>query len=840
MNDWRALESPHYTVFYPPDNEDRARRMMYHLEQNRERVNRITGSDSREGRRQVVIAAEDYGLFAGGFAQSVNNRIGIFTARPGTDSGLSNYTHYYRLVSVHELTHMRQDRNVYGPSRALTGIFGDHLSPNFHSPRWLSEGIATYAESQTDPAEGRLNEGFFDAVLAGKAAQDEMPTLPQLTHDHNIYPRGHFYLFGSTFIRYLTEQYGRESTGEFISIYSRYFWVPFYNLLIPRANLVPAGGLDRAADKAFGKPFGALYAEWRRHEQNEHRDWQIDGEPVAETHRGTMSNLIRARGKLYYFRTDVQSVSPYQYRRVSRLTRYDPDTGDERTLLSTRASDVGRMQSVGDHLYFATREVEYGFQNYSALGWGGTATVKRYDLETGETRTLFQRPIRDFVARADGTIVYATERQDGFGSTIWRYRNGDMEKLGTVDELIAELHRHGDRIIAVSKKSGGTWDVTTLDLQSLRFERLIASNKAEKLVSVTSDGIYFSANYDRRVAVYRRDFATGDIERMTSGGYAREGVIAGGDFYFLSGVVDGMGLYKTDIEGEPIDAPANTRPEQSVDLDTLDVPIREQGAIAANLRELIPPDRRLAPVLAAGEDALGTNEFVLDFTAVGIQGLWRTRLFRPLSVAAFFDRDFTDGDSTGGISIAYPVYRSAQSGLSAITLDVQTDFDEVVPGAQIQFDTVNHRLALRQQAKLDDERPGTGFNSVATYNYWLDSGTIGLLGGVSSGFDTVDRNRTFEIDGVDEEARTERASLEYTQKLFEIRGGSWNPNTFAGDLYAGPFVDWIEHEGGEITSGGLQVQLEGGLANYNLIPTVGAAFADDGREKGFVRLRLAF
>ncbi len=840
ISQWRVLESPNYEVFFPPDKRQSAREALYHLEENRETVNEITGSDMREGKRQVVVALEDFGLAPGGFADSVADRMAIFTGHPSTASELSHYRSHYRQVSVHELTHMRQDTNVWGPSRALTTIFGNHFSPNFHSPRWVSEGLATYAESRTDPQEGRLNEGFFDAVVAGRAEAGAFPSIPEITYDHNFYPRGQFYLFGGAFVRYLAERYGRESTGEFISEYSKYFWVPLYNLLLPRANIVPAGGIDRAAEKTFGEPFVHLYRDWRRYEEQRHADWSIDGERVVDTDRGRISNLSAAGGKLYYFRTEVQSVAPYQYRGITHLVRYDPATRDETILLSMRESEAGRIQVVDDAIYFASRDFAYGFQNYTGSGWGTSTTLKRYNRGSGEVDELFEDQIRDFAVRDDGTIVYATDTAERVGTAIWAYRDGERDRLGTIDELVSELHRYRDRVLAVSKKSGGTWDITAIDLESLEVEPVVATDHAEKRVTVSGSSLYYSARYDEHVSVYRRNLVTGEVQRMTKGGYAAEGVAAGGRFYFASGVVDGMGVYEKVAVGESYSIPEQERVEQAYDLDALDVPVREKGALGENLAELVPPDRRLLPVLASGTDALGTNRFLLDITADDVLAAWSTRLLRPLTLSLQYRRDFDDGDEETLLSVGYPVYRSPQSGLSEITLDVETDLDEIVPGARIAYDFSRHRIALRQQVKLDDERDEDAYNSVLTYNYWLADGRLSVLGQAAEGFDLRKPNRTFEIEGVDDEAPTERASVDGTHKVAEVRGGTWNPNLFAGDLYTGVFADWADKAGRERRSGGLQLSLEGGVANYRVVPTVGAAFAADGEEKGFASLSVSF
>ena len=111
--EWKKYESEHFIVFYPVNLESQARESIYFLEKERPDVGKLTGNKIK-GKIPIVI--EDRGQFTNGFADPINNKIGIFTYPPGSYSSLSGYENWFRLLNTHELTHMGHMTNTSGLS----------------------------------------------------------------------------------------------------------------------------------------------------------------------------------------------------------------------------------------------------------------------------------------------------------------------------------------------------------------------------------------------------------------------------------------------------------------------------------------------------------------------------------------------------------------------------------------------------------------------------------------------------------------------------------------------------------------------------------------------------
>ena len=824
--EWKIYESNNFVVFYPPGFEQEAKETLYYLEKHRDDVVELTGNPMH---KEAHIVLEDGGLMTQGYADVLRDKIGVFSNRPTPDSNFHSYENWFRMLGIHELVHIGQMSQASGRSEDMVTIFGNHYSPNVSTPLWLKEGIAVYGESQLSPQEGRLNAGYYDAVLSGRAKEGEIPSLSEITYSHNHYPGGYRYLYGATFFRYLAEEYGEEKFAKLFETYGSYYWAPGLG------ELFPTLGLDRAAREVYGRDISALYREWRHTEWRRNQDWEIDGERLTVADGGEVSNLSAGEDKLYYFETDILSTGPYSYSQINKLVEYDPLANEKRKLSQFRAQDTGRLQVVDDKLYYAVTEYNLGYENYAFLGQGGSAVVYSYDLETGKEEKILKEEIKDFAVRKEGEIIYTRANSEDFGSEIWRYQDGRAEKIGIVPQLISELKVYDDQFIAVSKGNLSTWDINYLDLDTLKLEPIVATNWAERAVNLDGDTIYYTANYDGYQAIYSYDLATKESFKLTEGGYAFDGLMFGDELYFLSGVMEGMGLYATDKQKSDYSLPEQREPEfAELDFDSLDVKPRSDLAFEKNLSYLLRPNIRFDPVLLAGSDAVGANQYVVDYSIYGLDFAWQSMMFKPL-VASFTTQAQSDGQKNE-MRLAYPLYLSNLSGVSEVIFDLRTDFDSLVPGASFGLSSSRQRLSLYLQGRVNTADYSANLN----YNYSLSSGRLGISTRVFEGFDRRKKRREFKLKG-EEDGQGISSSIDLTHKLIEIRGGSWNPNLFLGDIYGNAFVDYTYQAGEEIASGGYELLFEVGVANsIQFVPKVGASYSTEDEIKPYIGLEGSF
>lgn len=148
---WRTWHTPHFRVYARQEHGAIA------LVAAREAELAYAGL-ARElipPRGTVDLVLYDNVDFANGFTSPFpRNQVAVYLTSPASESGLSRYDDWLRLVITHELTHVFHLDRSAGIWGVLQRIFGraPGLFPNAYRPSWVSEGLAVYYES-------RLTEG---------------------------------------------------------------------------------------------------------------------------------------------------------------------------------------------------------------------------------------------------------------------------------------------------------------------------------------------------------------------------------------------------------------------------------------------------------------------------------------------------------------------------------------------------------------------------------------------------------------------------------------------------------------------------------------------------------
>ena len=158
---WQTIETDKFIIYYPTGYDWEANQVLQNLEYYRDNIVKLTGNDP--GKIPIVI--EDLGIWPNGYADPWQNKIHIYTYTSGDDHTQS----WFRRVAIHEFTHIGHLANVKGGAKLMRCLFGKTFQPNLISPKWVIEGITVFSESQQSPYEGRLNDGYFNAVIASKA-----------------------------------------------------------------------------------------------------------------------------------------------------------------------------------------------------------------------------------------------------------------------------------------------------------------------------------------------------------------------------------------------------------------------------------------------------------------------------------------------------------------------------------------------------------------------------------------------------------------------------------------------------------------------------------------------
>jgi hypothetical protein len=243
---WYTIETPHFRVHFHEGTG------MYALAQRAARA--CEGAHERlvpklrwdPARKTEVILSDDVDGANGSAFTLYRPWMRLNAEVPEDQSVLNDFADPLWNLVVHEYTHVLHLDTVGGLPALVDAVFGKLLLPNAYVPTWLTEGLATYEESNLSNS-GRLRSSLFDmwlreSVLGGPFGIDEVSHTPMK------WPRGNLaYLYGGHFLSYVAETVGEERVPDFFETYG--------------ARVIPFT-LNEAAQEAWQRDFVGLYRDW--------------------------------------------------------------------------------------------------------------------------------------------------------------------------------------------------------------------------------------------------------------------------------------------------------------------------------------------------------------------------------------------------------------------------------------------------------------------------------------------------------------------------------------------------------------------------------------------------
>ncbi|AKU90483.1 PD40 domain-containing protein [Vulgatibacter incomptus] len=312
---WRTLESPHFVLHFHEGLYPIALRAARSLESAHDRL--VPLLDAEPNRKTQVVLGDDSDEANGSANAYERPRINLLAEPPDDLSVLGDYDDYVFLLVAHEYVHVLHIGTVSGLPAWLNWIFGDLWTPNGLHPRFLTEGLATYHESQLSSA-GRIRSAIFDMYLRADVLEDRLLPLSRITNGPLVWPRGTaWYLYGGRMLEWIAETRGDEAIQRYIHAYGRNA-IPFSMNL----DLKSAAGVD----------FNELWDEWaeamRKRYAAQAERVRARGpitEPALRTAFGERTGAPRwdrSGTALYYVEASGD--------RRSRLRALDPRTGGDR------------------------------------------------------------------------------------------------------------------------------------------------------------------------------------------------------------------------------------------------------------------------------------------------------------------------------------------------------------------------------------------------------------------------------------------------------------------------------------------------------------------------------
>ncbi|MCP4049863.1 MAG: hypothetical protein GY730_04065 [bacterium] len=798
---WEVKESSNFIIYYKNKNEFQAMAVLRSLEGYRNAVTSLTGNNIKK----TVVVVEDPGLTVNSYANPLTNKLTILSGMPGSEGESAFYQDWYRMAGVHELTHLHHLTESDKFPAEISRLFGNLYIPNIASPLWLSEGAAVYAESANSIYEGRLNSSYSRSIIAAKVKAQKLPDLCMMTYPFFEFPYSATpYTYGSLFFEYLAEEYGPGRFKEFIHLFGS-------NAGAYPGLVFPVYGIDAAARDVYGKDFTVLYKEWSLKVKEKYQGWFNEGSPLISV-AGEKKYLNIYNGKLFFCSKESQQPAPFKVNNVYSIVEYDLDTKKSRVIQNFKSRLTLPLRFWNHFIYYTLADVRPGYDNIYNLGYGLVNVLYRLNLRTGKTEKLLEGEIRAFCVLSDGSVFYATTSKDRFGSDIWTYKSGVKKKVTKINYLTGEMASYQDNIYVVAKQERSSWGIHLFDDKTNRLRTVIDTYFPETGISVSREGILFTAEYEKKSSIYLFDLQNNRLFKLTENAEAFSGALNDKELFYTGMTDKGLDIFNIKTMWKECILPERSLQPPSF---TRVVKASSKLSMEKNLSSLVVPYARIFPFTALGEDHLGLNSYSLFYDN---SGTWvfniETKMFLPLMIN--YSYYSTLGSTVGS---RYIVYKSLQSGLSNLELSLTTDFnDRVIPVISTDFktSTTSSRFIYKQNIV-------NGGSLFSCNNIINGNGNSLVLRAASiSRFHRMLNVRGYPRKWYDISSGYD-FGIDYIHKLMNIRRGFWNPNTGFGDLFGSIFIDYSSFDTGYL-SYGYEFLLETGMFfRLKFVPRAGFA-----------------
>lgn len=542
---WYSVESPHFILHYHDGEESLAPRVAAIAERARQRLSAWL-QWTPQLKTEVIISDEFD--FANGYASVFpRSRFAIYVSAPDDIDSLEDYDDWLDYVITHEYTHILHLDMAHGAPAGLRNVFGRHflLFPNEFQPRWLLEGIATYAESDKARGIGRGQSSYFDMQMRIEVAAGLKP-VTQVNQPVSSWPVGYTpYLYGVHYYEFLHEKFGDAGIQRLVKNYS--------------GNIIPFQ-LNSTSAETFGQMLEPLWDEYgaylRAKYQPQLTAIQQQGERTgtALTTEGYSAGPLRSLpdGRIFfianrgdrhaalYVKLPDQSVR--HLRDVNPGSRLDvhpqqgillqqPEVCHEAALYY----DLYRVDFNGEHLQ---RLTQCGRYRHAVWSSDGKQIIAAQHIRGVSSLTALN---------TDGTVV----------SELWRA--DDTTQISALT-----MQPQGQQLVASLWRPAGGWNLESFDLIHKQWHRLTEDAAIENHPQFSPDGnsLVYAADYDGVYNIYRLILANGKHERLTNVvGGAFYPVITANHLYYIGYGPQGFDVFTLE---NPVALPITTPNKQTV------------------------------------------------------------------------------------------------------------------------------------------------------------------------------------------------------------------------------------------------------------------------------------
>lgn len=502
---WQTIESTHFRIHYHNGEAALAQRFWPKAETI---YNDTVAFLSWKPRDKIdVVLTDEFDVSNGYTRVFPYNSVILFISAPDETNSLEEYDDWIALVFRHEFLHVVHLDKAAGAPLTLRHVFGRYplLFPNAYQPRWIIEGLATYAETDTEKSVGRGQSAYFDMLMRMESLSGFKP-IRRVNQPIGSWPAGTTpYLYGVYFFEFIRDTYGEKAVKQLVTYYSD-------NLIPFRINSNSAVVLHKELPQIWDE-----YRDWlkRKYDREAARIKQAglrEGKDL--THAGYLAGPLQTAGdKIYFYQFTGKSHAAINVidgqLPVKKLLDVNPGTRFtlhlDKGILITQPEichnarlyfDIYRADLNGKHFKRLTQCARYR----SAVWTGKGDRIVAVHNELGNNRL-------DLLDDKGQRI-----------ETLWQ--GDDGIQIGQLTSNPAQAY-----LVASVWRSKLGWNLEKFDLQMRQWTALTQDRNIETQPQFSPDGqsIYYSANKSGVYNLYKYELDNGTISQLSN--------VIGGAFY---------------------------------------------------------------------------------------------------------------------------------------------------------------------------------------------------------------------------------------------------------------------------------------------------------------------
>lgn len=523
---WKTLETDHFLIHYDQSERQLANDVAVIAERTHDHLSKVF--DWTPAEKTHLVLSDESDTPNGYVVPFPLLRSVLYISPPDEANTLEDFDDWMSLLIEHEYTHVLHLDKAAGVPLGLRKIFGRNflLLPNSLEPNWITEGIATWMETDTRAGIGRGQSSLYSMMIRAEVMHGLKP-VDQVNLPIGTWPmRTSWYLYGVYFFEFLEDVYGKDAAQRWVNGYSRHL-VPFM--------------INTNAYSLFGKDLTQLWGEFQIWLKKKYEPQIRQLEKVKQntgnrlTHSGYFTNQVLASrdGGAWYIAHGA-FATPH----LSHIDKH----GKIQTLMRVNYGARINGNAAGE-LLLTQLEVceEYNF--YYDL----------YRVHDGHLQRLSHCGRYRSAAWQNAHAIIAVHRQGNSDQLVVLDRDGKQKRVlwqgdGEIIGPIKINPGTGELVASVFRPGNG-WNIEIFDLDKLKWHALTRDPAIDLSPSFDSKGnILFSSDRDGVYNLYRYNPAARQLVQLThvvSGAFTPSQFGDAMPLYYIGYGANGYDVYRT-------------------------------------------------------------------------------------------------------------------------------------------------------------------------------------------------------------------------------------------------------------------------------------------------------